>query len=248
MRWFAAIAETRSAFVAVLATACVWGAASYSVCFAQTYPPDKSFYYVANTHPPDAYLSLRTDPTTSHGMNIMQMPNGTLLELIERRYDRWWRVRVFPTGQEGWALSGDGNRAWIACCATAQGASAADQQAPGGFKTPSNNIYCQFVEGVPGDFASYLRCDIKYRYTAPPPRPTDCDLSWGDAYTISEEATSGQLFCHGDTAIDDALPTLLYGDLWRAGGIRCKSETIGLTCINAIGHGFSISKESQRLF
>ncbi len=29
MRWFAAIAETRSAFVAVLATACVWGAASY---------------------------------------------------------------------------------------------------------------------------------------------------------------------------------------------------------------------------
>ena len=119
--------------------------ASWSVCFPQTYPPDKSFYYVANTRPPDAYLSLRTEPTTSHGMNIVTMPNGTLLELIERRPDRWWRVRVFPSGQEGWALSGQGNRVWIACCLTAQGIPAADesQQAPVGFKTPSNNIYCQ---------------------------------------------------------------------------------------------------------
>jgi hypothetical protein len=59
--------------------------ANCSICFAQTYPQDKSFYYVANTRPPDAYLSLRTDPTRTRGMNIMTMPNGTLLELIERR-------------------------------------------------------------------------------------------------------------------------------------------------------------------
>jgi hypothetical protein len=52
--------------------------ASYSVCFVQT---EESFFYVANTRPPDAYLSLRTDPTTTRGMNITQMPNGTLLEL-----------------------------------------------------------------------------------------------------------------------------------------------------------------------
>ena len=101
--------------------------ASCSVCFAQTYPPNNSFYYVANTHPPDAYLSLRTEPTTSHGMNIMTMPNGTLLELIERRFDRWWHVRVFPTGQEGWALSAEGNKVWIECCVTAHGAPAADE-------------------------------------------------------------------------------------------------------------------------
>ena len=66
-----------------------------SVCFAQSGSPNRSFYYVANTRPPDAYLSLRTEPTTSRGMNIMTMPNGTLLELIERRLDGWWHVRSF---------------------------------------------------------------------------------------------------------------------------------------------------------
>jgi hypothetical protein len=221
-----------------------------SICFAQAYPPDKSFYYVANTRPPDAYLSLRTDPTTTRGRNIMQMPNGTLLELIERRIDRWWHVRVFPTGQEGWTLSGEGNRAWIACCATAQGTPAADeiQQAPVGFKTPSNNIYCQSVDGAPGEVAGYVRCDIRFSYTVSPPRPADCDLEWGDAYGISEDAHSGQLLCHGDTVFDDALPTLFYGHVWRSGSIRCKSERIGLTCINAMGRGFFISKESQMIF
>ena len=91
---------------------------------------------MSNTRPPDAYLSLRTEPTISRGMNIMTMPNGTMLELIERRPDRWWRVRVFPTGQEGWALSGEGSRVWIECCVTARGTPAADenQQAPVGFR------------------------------------------------------------------------------------------------------------------
>ena len=193
MRKFAAIPGTRSAFVAVLATACVWSAAApISVCFGQTYPPNRSFYYVANTRPPDAYLSLRTEPAISRGMNIMTMPNGTMLELIERRPDRWWRVRVFPTGQEGWALSGQGNRVWIACCVTAQGTPASDgQQVPVGFKTPSNNIYCRFAEGVHGDVPSYLRCDIKESYGPLPPRPADCDLDWGDAYAVYEEARPG---------------------------------------------------------
>jgi Bacterial SH3 domain len=224
--------------------------ASCSFCFAQTYPPNTSFYYVANTRPPDAYLSLRTEPTTGRGMNIMTMPNGTLLDLIERRSDRWWHVRVFPTGQEGWALSGQGNKVWIECCLTAQGTPAVDenQQAPVGFKTPSNNIYCQFAEGVYGDFPSSVRCDIKESYGPLPPRPADCDLEWRGAYTISQEDRSGQLICHGDTVIDDALPTLSYGQSWRRGGLRCKSESTGVTCINALGHGFFISRESQRLY
>ena len=82
---------------------------SFNVSVSQEYPSGKSFYYVANTQPPDAYLSLRTDPTTTRGMSVMQMPNGTLLEVIERRADRWWYVRVVPSGQEGWAYSGEGN-------------------------------------------------------------------------------------------------------------------------------------------
>src|SRR5271166_5654616 len=80
---------------------------------AQSNDQDKSYSYVANTMPPDAFLSLRTDPTTRRGLNIMKMPNGTLLQVFQRRDDGWWYVRVVPSNQEGWVLSGQGNRVWI---------------------------------------------------------------------------------------------------------------------------------------
>jgi PBP1b-binding outer membrane lipoprotein LpoB len=71
---------------------------------------------VAGTLPPDAFLALRTEPSGSHGQRIVEMPNGTMLEVIERRPDNWWFVKVVDTGQTGWALSQQGNRRWIHCC------------------------------------------------------------------------------------------------------------------------------------
>jgi hypothetical protein len=47
--------------------------------------------------------------------------------VLRRRTDGWWHVRVIPSGQEGWALSGQGNRVWIECCATEEAAQATDQ-------------------------------------------------------------------------------------------------------------------------
>ncbi len=67
-----------------------------------------AIYYVANTRPPDAFLALRTDPTS--GLRIMAMPNGTELQVLQRRDDGWWYVRVLSSGQEGWALSGQGEQ------------------------------------------------------------------------------------------------------------------------------------------
>src|SRR5947209_2050339 len=81
--------------------------------------PDTALHYVANTRPPDAYLALRTQPSAASGTRIMTMPNGTALRVLERRADGWWRVRVEPSGQEGWALAFQGNRSWIDCCVTA---------------------------------------------------------------------------------------------------------------------------------
>ena len=225
--------------------------AGCTVSNAQNASADNSYFYVANTRPPDAFLSLRTDPTTKYGLSIVSMPNGTLLQALQRRDDGWWYVRVFPSGQEGWALSGQGNRVWIECCATvpATPTTGQGQQEPVGFKTPSNNIYCMFGEGTPDrQSISYLRCDIKETHTKAPPPPPDCDLEWGNAFEIAENAVSGQRVCHGDTTIDDDLLILAYESVWQHGGIKCKSETIGLTCINAMGHGFSLSKNSQRLF
>ena len=123
---------------------------------AQNNSSDKSYYYVANTRPPDAFLALRTHPTSRVGLRIMTMPNGTYLQVLERRADGWWRVRVVPSGQEGWALSGQGDRAWIECCATASTGRATSQteQELVGFRTPSDNIHCQLAD-------SSLRCDIR---------------------------------------------------------------------------------------
>lgn len=72
-------------------------------------------HYVDGTQPPDAWLALRTLPGDAGG-RIAQLPNGTLLEVLERRTDNWWRVRVVEMGQEGWLLYRSGSRTWVSCC------------------------------------------------------------------------------------------------------------------------------------
>lgn len=75
-----------------------------------------SYHYVANTPPPDAFLGLRTHPNLQTGLRITTLPAGALLDVLERRPDRWWYVRLVPSGQEGWVLSGEGKDLWIECC------------------------------------------------------------------------------------------------------------------------------------
>ena len=72
---------------------------------ATTTQDDSPVYFVANTAPPDAFLSLRTDPSTTIGVRIAALPNGSTFQILERRPDAWWRVRT-ASGQEGWLLSG----------------------------------------------------------------------------------------------------------------------------------------------
>jgi hypothetical protein len=91
---------------------------------------DTSIYYVANTTPPDGYLSLRTNPSTSDGQRITTMPNGTLLRVLQRQDDGWWHVKVIPSGPEGWAISRIGNKTFIACCTTAAAVQAPAQSSP----------------------------------------------------------------------------------------------------------------------
>lgn len=92
-------------------------------------PQENSYWFVANTEPPDAYLALRTAPSSQGGQRIAMMPNGTMLQVLERRPDRWWLVRVVGTGAQGWALSGQGDRVWIECCQNAGGSQVAASRA-----------------------------------------------------------------------------------------------------------------------
>jgi len=72
-------------------------------------------HFVEGTQPPDAWLALRTLPGDSGG-RIAQLPNGTLLEVLERRTDNWWHVRVVEMGLDGWLLYRSGSRTWVSCC------------------------------------------------------------------------------------------------------------------------------------
>lgn len=77
---------------------------------------EPGIYIVANTRPPDAFLSLRSDPSSSIGRRLNKLPNGTRLEVMQKRADGWWLVRVLQTQEVGWAMSGGSGIQWIVCC------------------------------------------------------------------------------------------------------------------------------------
>jgi hypothetical protein len=120
-------------------------------------------------------------------------------------------------------------------------ASAQDLQ---GFKMPSNNIFCLLEQGPDG---ADLRCDINQMSDKGLPRPKGCPLSYGDAFVINPTGAAVPL-CHGDTVANPAMPQLAYGAVWRANVFTCTSASTGVTCTNASGHGFSLSREAQKLF
>ena len=136
-----------------------------------------------------------------------------------------------------------------ALLAVAASVVAAAQDAPAGFRSPSGNIHCQFWPGDSGREAdASIRCDVMQMSNRPPARPRDCDLEWGDAFEVSGNAAAGAPLCHGDTARDDTLPALAYGKTFQRAGLICISEESGVTCVNAKGHGFEISRGKQRVF
>lgn len=126
--------------------------------------------------------------------------------------------------------------------AFAQGAQQADEFKR--FITPSRNIGCF------GDQTG-VRCDIRVSSAKPPPKPKRCRLDWGSAYEVNRKGR-GHGLCVGDTALPDPNkrePVLKYGHTIRLGnGLKCTSKRTGLTCRNAGGHGFTLSKTVIRIF
>jgi hypothetical protein len=163
---------------------------------AQTQP--SGHFYIANVTPPDDFLALRSLPSSKEGFRIMIMPKGTLVDVIEQRGDGWWKVRVYPSGEQGWALSGIGQRQWIICCQpenTPQQASNEDTSIA--FRMPSGNIDClaTSTQGYP----NFLRCDLRV-IENPRLQPVErCNLNSGDVFGIEAGASVGVVVCHGDT-------------------------------------------------
>ena len=121
------------------------------------------------------------------------------------------------------------------------------QDRPIGFLTPSKNIACQFYTDEGQDT---LRCDL-VNVDKPPRRPPDCELDYGHAFamTVKGDARgSSTRICAGDTVMDPSLPVLAYGEVWQHAGFTCRSEQTGLTCFNAMQHGFSLARAKQEVF
>jgi hypothetical protein len=115
-----------------------------------------------------------------------------------------------------------------------------------GLKMPSGNIVCT-VQDPDANLVGELRCDTRnFRSTKDRP-PKDCHLGWGDAFSIAQSGKSERI-CHGDTIMHEDVMVLPYGMTWQHGAFTCRSQPSGLTCFNAQGHGFSLSKSSHRLF
>jgi hypothetical protein len=122
------------------------------------------------------------------------------------------------------------------------------QDQPVGFQAPSHNIYCLLEPPYDGHPDTDLRCDIQQMTSKPPKPPKDCPLSYGDAFSIGPNSDKGVMICHGDTTKEDGLMVLAYGTQWNQSGFLCKSAITGLTCTNAKGHGFMLSRAAQKIF
>lgn len=111
------------------------------------------------------------------------------------------------------------------------------------FQSPTGNIHCMIFTDHPAE----ARCDIIEFNPSFRQPPRGCDLDWGSAFSVGPTG-SGILACVGDTTIDPGAPVLDYGGSLRAGPFKCSSATNGVTCVNASGGGFHVSRSSQRIF
>lgn len=113
------------------------------------------------------------------------------------------------------------------------------------FRSPSDNIHC-----VIGDFGGQLiaQCELVNLTPSYARRPADCEMDWGHSFLIEEAGRSGTLACVSDTVRMPDSFVLDYGTRTLRGGIACSSERSGMSCVNAAGHGFSLSRAKQRVF
>ncbi len=113
------------------------------------------------------------------------------------------------------------------------------------FLSPDGNIACNI------DMNMGVRCDIIDADWPRPPRPADCQNSYGHMIAINPWIGLGkpaEFICAGDTVFgsDEPLPD---GESITSGAFRCDSADSGITCRNTeTGHGFSISRDAYQLF
>ena len=127
----------------------------------------------------------------------------------------------------------------VACALLAVGATAAAARSTF-FHTPSGQIYCVYHTGP-----TLLRCDTGYR-TRFSGKKTCRHGDYGQAFGMSPQGRARAL-CVSDST-HAGRRVLRYGMKRHFGPFTCTSRRTGLTCSNKSGHGWFLSRESQKLF
>ncbi len=117
------------------------------------------------------------------------------------------------------------------------------------FQSPTGNIHCAIYSWDYDDDGPNVeaRCDLLELTPSYRKRPASCEFDWGSAFAVSARG-KGQVACVSDTVVDRRNSVLPYGDAVSLDGISCVSAKTGMTCTNAAGHGFSVSKAKQRIY
>jgi hypothetical protein len=100
------------------------------------------------------------------------------------------------------------------------------------FRTPSGKISCAYYDG--GYASPRIRCDL---------------LFLNDRAAVLAPSGKGRLIHVTDAIGNPKSRVLAYGTSTRFGIYTCISRRTGLTCKSRrTGHGFSVSRESQKVF
>jgi hypothetical protein len=111
------------------------------------------------------------------------------------------------------------------------------------FQAPSGNIFCLMIAGPDGG----ARCDMRELTPSFKTPPADCDLDYGSFFWIGATGPAYPA-CAGDTVMNPRAPVLDYGKAVKLGKVTCSAEKSGVTCKNAEGHGFTLSRAKQKVF
>ena len=109
------------------------------------------------------------------------------------------------------------------------------------FQTPSGNIACAMGGGA-------VRCDILEHSWSPPPKPSSCDVDWGNGVQVGRRDPAS-FVCAGDTVFSPNNRVLEYGEKTFKNRFSCASKQKGVRCKNhKSGHGFLLSRDKVKLF
>ena len=111
------------------------------------------------------------------------------------------------------------------------------------FQAPSGNITCLLIDGADGG----ARCDMVELTPSFKTPPADCELDYGSAFWVGATGPAYPA-CVGDTVLNPKATVLPYGQTVKLGLVTCSAAKSGITCTNAEGHGFTLSRAKQIVF